>query len=295
MLGDVRGEFPVDLDVRLVTVFPDGPGGGNPAPIVLDAAGLDDASMQALARSYGHESAFVVDPSGTGCDLALRFWVPNHEMSMCGHATVGTTWLLAHLGRLPRPGEVRVHTASGVVRARVDAAGNVTVSQPAGRVEPVGDTDGVLDARGAGRAQQAGEIVNATTSRTKTLVPLVDVRTLDALHPDPDRIDEACAAIGSTGLYPYVRTGDRSVEARQFPRAAGYPEDPATGVAAAALAFGLLHEGTITGVITPDGGPLTIRQGRAMGRPSVIEVRFETAAGQVRGCWLGGPVVLGAT
>jgi PhzF family phenazine biosynthesis protein len=280
------------LDVPVVTVFPDGPGGGNPAPIVLDAAGLDDAAMQAVARSFGHESAFVVDPAGTGCDLALRFWVPNHEMSMCGHATVGTVWLLARLGRVPRPAELRVHTASGVVRARVDAGGGVTVSQPAGRVEPV-DAAAVLAALGADDGALAGPVVNATTSRTKTLVPLADVTVLDGLHPDAVAVDAACEAIDSTGLYPYVVTGAREVSARQFPRAAGYPEDPATGVAAAALAFGLLERGLVQhGEVAPDERPIIIRQGRAMGRPSVIEVRFEVVDGSVRGCWLGGPVVL---
>ena len=277
-----------ELDVRVVTVFVDGPGGGNPAPIVLDATGLDDTAMQAVARSYGHESAFVLDPAGTGCDLALRFWVPNHEMSMCGHATVGTVWLLARLGRLPRPGEVSVHTESGVVRAHIDPGGDVRVSQPAGRVEDV-DGAAVLDALGLRPADLAGAVVNARTSRTKTLVPLTSVGVLDALQPDPDAVDRACAAVDSTGLYPYVLTGDRLVEARQFPRAAGYPEDPATGVAAAALSFGLLHRGDVAA----DGGAITVRQGRAMGRPSRIEVQFDIAGGAVGGVWLGGPVVLG--
>jgi len=278
------------LDVRVVTVFPDGPGGGNPAPIVLDSAGLDDASMQGVARSFGHESAFVVDPAGTGCDLALRFWVPNHEMSMCGHATLGTVWLLAHLGQVPTPAALRVHTASGVVRARVHTDGEVTVSQPAGRVEPVTDPRAVLAALGVGAHEVGGPVVNATTSRTKTLVPLLSETVLDDLHPDASAVAATTTAIGSTGLYPYVVTGERQVSARQFPRAAGFLEDPATGVAAAALAFGLLQHGDVT----PDERPNTIRQGRAMGRPSAIEVRFEIVDGSPRGCWLGGPVVLDA-
>lgn len=77
------------IEVDVVTVFADGPNGGNPAPVVRDGRGLADDQMQGVARFYGHESAFVVDPSGTGCDLALRFWVPHHEMEMCGHATLG--------------------------------------------------------------------------------------------------------------------------------------------------------------------------------------------------------------
>jgi PhzF family phenazine biosynthesis protein len=283
---NVRG-----MDVRFVTVFADGPGGGNPTPIVLGAAGMSGEQMQQLARAYGAESTFVVDHAGTGCDLALRFWVPNHEMSMCGHATLGTVWLLARLGRLPQPGEVSVHTASGAVRARIAADGAVVISQPAGRLEPVGNAAEVLDVLGLRRSDLADQpIRNATTSRTKTLVPLRDVERLDSLTPKVGRVEQLCRAIGSTGLYPYAASGERRFDARQFPRSSGYPEDAATGIAATALAFGLLADG----VIDPSDRPLTVRQGRAMGRPSVISVRLDVRAGSSDGCWLGGPVALAA-
>jgi PhzF family phenazine biosynthesis protein len=83
-------ELTVKPAVQLVSVFPAGPRGGNPAPIVIDAAGLSDGDMQAIARSYGHESGFVLPaPEGSDCDFLFRFWVPNHEMPMCGWARSG--------------------------------------------------------------------------------------------------------------------------------------------------------------------------------------------------------------
>src|SRR6185437_12242637 len=80
-------------------------------------------------------------------------------------------------------------------------------------------------------------IQNARTSRVKTLIPLRSVAVLDGLSPDFARIEPVCAAIESTGLYPYAisdRVG-QVVDARQFPRSSGYPEDAATGIAASAL------------------------------------------------------------
>lgn len=272
--------------VPVVTVFSDGPGGGNPAPVVLDARGWNDAQMQQVARVSGHESAFVVDAAGTDCDLALRFWVPNHEMSMCGHATVGAVWLMRQRGMLPEVGEIRVHTASGVVRARIDAHGSVSVSQPLGTATPVRDDRAVLQALGLARSQLDGRVRNAVTSRTKTLVPVRNEAVLDALLPEHSRVESACAGIDSTGLYPYTRTGEQQFDARQFPRSSGYPEDPATGIAAAALASALLEDGTVTMA----GGPVTIRQGRAMGRPSRITITFDETADASAVCWLGGPV-----
>jgi PhzF family phenazine biosynthesis protein len=285
-------------DVDRVGVFAAGPGGGNPAPIVADAAGLSDADMRAIAAAHGHESAFVLPPpAGSACDFALRFWVPNHEMEMCGHATVGAVWLLDRLGRLPRS-HVTIATLSGDVEARVEHAGTaeaqVEISQPKGQVAALPDTDGVIDEMlsilGIGRVDLAPlPVRNARTSRVKTLVPLKSAAILDGLKPDFGRLEQFCEKIGSTGLYPFAVSdpGTRTFDARQFPKSSGYPEDAATGIAAAALTFGLLEAGQIAA----DGRPIQIRQGRAMGRPSQIAVRFRRDNdGAVSGCWLGGAV-----
>jgi PhzF family phenazine biosynthesis protein len=282
--------------IRFVRVFAAGLDGGNPAPIVIDAAGMSNAEMQEVARSYGHESGFVFPPPpSSGCDFEFRFWVPNHEMSMCGHATVGAVWLLEQLGRL-RGDRLAIWTNSGPVEARiVRPAGRdvlVEVSQPAGVVEALpgaNATAEILDVLGIGRYDLGPfPIQNADTSRVKTLVPLRDVSILDGLRPDFGRIEQLCAAIGSTGLYPYA-VADRAgqvIDARQFPRSSGYPEDAATGIAASALSFGLLSNR----VVEASERQITVRQGRAMKRPSEILVRFNLDGGRVTGCWLGGVV-----
>ncbi|MCA8002738.1 PhzF family phenazine biosynthesis protein [Burkholderia metallica] len=287
--------------VTLLNVFAAGPRGGNPASIVVDAAGMSDCEMQAIARRYGHESGFVMPVSPTSsCDFELRFWVPNHEMSMCGHATVGAIWLLHQTGRLRRE-KLTIQTRSGYVKARITghtAEGPaVEISQPVGSVEllpPIPHyQERILDALGITRAQLAPlPIQNACTSRIKTLIPLGSPSDLDALQPRFETIQALCEQIGSTGLYPYATIdAERQVfDARQFPCFSGYSEDAATGIAASALAFGLLANG----MVEPSTRTITIHQGRAMQRPSQISVRFSFEAGadsgRPNGCWLGGPV-----
>jgi PhzF family phenazine biosynthesis protein len=284
-------------EVRFVSVFAAGPEGGNPAPVVIDAQGMSDQAMQAIAKSYGHESGFVLPaPEGSDCDFEFRFWVPNHEMSMCGHATVGAIWLLEQLGRLPGD-RLKVWTKSGPVDARVekrtDQDAAVEISQPAGIVEPLSDAAvteaGVLEVLGIGAEDLAPfPIQNAHTSRVKTLIPLKSVSILDSLRPDFTRIERLCARIGSTGLYPYAvfDKDAQIVDARQFPSSAGYPEDAATGIAASALSFGLLSNR----LVEASERRITIRQGRAMKRPSEILVRFSLDGSAPNGCWLGGAV-----
>jgi PhzF family phenazine biosynthesis protein len=281
-------------DVEVVNVFTQDGSGGNPCPVVAEGTGMSAAEMQDVARRHGHESGFVLPPEDGAHDYRFRFFVPNHEMEMCAHATVGALWVLARHGQLS--GEsVRIQTASGTVTGYVqarDAGGwQVEITQPPGRVAPLSAawTEDVCAVLGIGRDALADlPLHNAATSRVKTLVP---VRTLEALHalsPDPAAVEAMCRRIGSTGLYPYAVVDGRArlFEARQFPRSSGYPEDAATGIAAAALAFGLLHDGTVP----PDDGLIRVYQGRAMGRLSEIQVRVGFAGDRPVGCLLGGEV-----
>ena len=139
-----------------VNVFTHQGKGGNPCPLVVDAKGMSADEMQAVARKYGHESGFVLPAESEDYDLALRFYVPNHEMEMCGHATVGALWLLARNSLLSKT-TVRIATRSGPVTGFLskgtDGTPKVEITQPAGRVGALTNdqTNDVLDALGVGR------------------------------------------------------------------------------------------------------------------------------------------------
>jgi PhzF family phenazine biosynthesis protein len=283
--------------IHHLNVFSAGTQGGNPAPIVADAAGMSDAEMHRVAKDAGHESGFVLPaPPGSDCDFEFRFWVPNHEMEMCGHATVGALWLLDQLGRLPGD-QIAVWTKSGRIDARIVGRGpegaHVEITQPQAQLREVSnDTHKaeIVSVLGLTLKELAPHrIQNACTSRLKTLVPLRSPAVLDGLRPDYPRIKQVCAQLGSTGLFPYAPANlkTQTFDARQFPNFSGYPEDAATGIAAAALAFGVLENG----LVEATERPIYVQQGRAMGRPSKIVVRFRLdATGHVEGCWVGGKV-----
>jgi PhzF family phenazine biosynthesis protein len=223
----------VSPDVHLLNVFADAPHGGNPLPVVTDADAMSDADMQSVARRYGHESGFVRSAAANADhDFDFRFWVPNHEMEMCGHATVGAVWMLDRLGRLPRD-RVVIRTRSGRVEARVDGSGTsdvrVAISQPRGCVDALMDEGTIAEILDVLRISADDlapfPIHNARTSRVKTTIPLRDGAVLDGLRPDLSRVEALCERIGSTGLYPYavVDRGARVFDARQFPKSSGYP------------------------------------------------------------------------
>ncbi|CAG9988024.1 unnamed protein product [Clonostachys byssicola] len=301
------------VSAHRVNVFPDPRAlekGGNPTTIFLDAHHLTHAEMQELARACVHECGFVVEgptlrtnnASGPACyDVSLQFWVPGHEMEMCGHATIGALWLIEGLGKFPDARRVSVTTKAGVFEALLPQpeassegsswAGQVRVSQPRGSAESLSLADGELVAEALSASVEnivaLKEIQNAATSRTKTLVPLKSLDALHSLRPTATSVRSVCEAIGSTGLYPYVTIDENTFSARQFPKSSGYLEDPATGIAATALVCGLLEKGVVA---QHETRTLTIRQGEAMGRPSEIGVtlRRDSSSSEVRGYWLSG-------
>ena len=278
--------------VEQVDVFCVGSRGGNPAPIVLDADRLTSDEMRGIAAEFGLEAGFVMAPSDKQkADLQYRFFVPLAEMDMCGHGTLGTTWLLAHKGQL-KPGEVRIETKSGIVRGRISDNGAVAISQPPATISVIDarHRNGLIDVLGiAERDLLDLPLLNATTSRTKTLIPLASPVVLNDLKPDFARLKNLCDEIGSTGLYPFAcdLEDERTYHARQFPAASGYPEDAATGVAATALLYGLKHWGLIGLRRT-----IRVRQGDAMGRPSRMAVTLAEPSDASAGCWLSGEVRL---
>jgi PhzF family phenazine biosynthesis protein len=280
--------------IEMVSVFTFDGHGGNPCPIILDARGMSAADMQEVARRHGHESGFVLRADTEDHDYCFRFFVPGHEMEMCGHATIGALWLLARRGELSGD-VVRIATKSGPVTGFIgrdnDGEPLIEITQPVGKVVALTScqSDDVLGALGIGW-DSLGDlpICNAITSRVKTLIPMKTPGALNALAPSAQLVETVCGRIGSTGLYPYAVVDGRFriFEARQFPRSSGYLEDAATGIAAAALAFGLLSNG----FVKPDDETFRILQGRAMGRLSEIRIRVGFAGGRPVGCLIGGVV-----
>jgi predicted PhzF superfamily epimerase YddE/YHI9 len=128
--------------------------------------------------------------------------------------------------------------------------------------------------------------LNSSVARPKTLIPITTIQRLHAATPpqNPVKFRDMCDSIGSTGLYLYssatTEIGTTPIndkvelefECRQFPRFSGYSEDPATGIAAGALAASL-HKRRILQDRNGSGESwCTCFQGTAMGRPSKILV-----------------------
>ncbi|MGZ4110231.1 MAG: PhzF family phenazine biosynthesis protein, partial [Actinomycetota bacterium] len=132
---------------RLLDVFCVGPFTGNQLCVVPDAADLDDATMQSIAREIGFsETTFVTSVGDDAYDV--RIFTPGQELPFAGHPTLGTAFALVAEGRVGRV--VTQRCRAGELRVEADpAAGRGRMRQFPGELAPVFD-DRAAVARAAG-------------------------------------------------------------------------------------------------------------------------------------------------
>jgi PhzF family phenazine biosynthesis protein len=269
------------------TVFADGPGGGNPCPVVLDANELSPGQGMWLAARFAAETILVGSPTRPEASFALRYFVPLHEMEMCVHGTIAAVTVLHTLGKIATS-PVQIETILGLISVEWTEQNEkiiVTVNQFAPefskRNPSVPEIAEALQLPETSSIRADLPIVSVSTSRPKLIVPLGSVQELDGLRPDFGALWLLCDRYRTTGVYPFssVRTKDNGIyAARQFPKRAGYNEDPATGVAACALASYLTQYQT-----KKEGwNSFEILQGHAMGRPSRLTAKALSQDGSVR-------------
>ena len=145
------------VEILRYTAFTHDPTGGNPAGVVLDARGLDDATMLAIAARVGYsETAFVTSRDETNRRFGVRYFSPLAEVAFCGHATVA---LAVALAERTGPGEIVLDTPAGeipVATASQDGAVLATLTSVATRSRPAESSE--LDAALKALGWEAGDL-----------------------------------------------------------------------------------------------------------------------------------------
>ena len=97
-----REELVKAVEVVHTRVFAASRDGGNPCPVILFGDNLTDRQMQRLARKFGFDTAFILYPRTKAADIRLRYFVPDHEMGVSGHATIAAITIALLENRLNR-------------------------------------------------------------------------------------------------------------------------------------------------------------------------------------------------
>ncbi|MEN5117372.1 PhzF family phenazine biosynthesis protein [Luteimonas sp. TWI662] len=274
-----------------VDVFADRPGAGNPLAVVLDADGLTDETMQAIARwTRLPETTFVFPPASDAASYRIRMFSPRREVPFAGHPSVGTAHVVLDAGLArPRDGVLVQEGIAGSLPLAVVGAGadrTIAVRTPRARIVDVArNEDPRLRAALGSLPPGALPPVLMDGGRRWWLAEVADEAALRAAAPQWEAIAALAEATGSMGVCAFARSAgsrDYDLAVRAFVGATACFEDAASGAANATLAAWLAARDALPGT----EGRYRVSQGREVGHDAILDLRVD-AEGEV---WSGGRV-----
>jgi trans-2,3-dihydro-3-hydroxyanthranilate isomerase len=266
----------------LCDVFTDTPLTGNQLAVFTDGRGLDDETMQSIARELKLSETTFVFPAEQGGHAKVRIFTPATELPFAGHPTLGTAFVLAAPLQLL---EIRLETGMGIVPVLLEREGARIVfgrmEQPLPSIEPFEPEAELLSALGVQRSELPVERYD--NGAQHVYVALGSEDEVARLRPDLNRL---AGLEGVVGVNCFAGADGRW-KTRMFAPASGVPEDPATGSAAGPLALHLARHGRIA-----FGDEIEITQGVEIDRPSRLYARADGSADNVERVEVGGSAVV---
>ena len=198
----------------VVDAFTDKIFSGNPAGVCLLDESLDEQTMQSIATENNlSETAFVVRNGG---NFDLRWFTPEVEIDLCGHATLASAFVISNFWDLGRK-EMQFNTKSGeLIVTRKDDL--YEMDFPAWELKPVEITHLMRDSISAQilEAHLARDLLLLVNSEEDVKIVTPDIELLRTI---PD-----CFAVIVT-----AKGDDADFVSRVFAPNAGIVEDPVTG------------------------------------------------------------------
>lgn len=258
---------------------------GNPAGVVINADNMDENTMQKIAREINNsETAFICKGKSGEYDVHVRFFTPQMEVPMCGHATIAAHYALAVEGMFsPRQLIQKVgvgYLPVDIIQQNQDykivmTQGDIQFEEPLNQLL----SKKIKLALGI---QKTDMIENApiqvvSTGHSKVFIAINSFETLKKLTPDFLRLTEISQEIKCNGYLvfaPKSPKADCIISARMFGPAMGINEDPVNGSSGGALGAYLIQHN----LLPTDGQKkvnFKVYQGFAVGRKGVVEVEME--------------------
>ncbi|MGE7436826.1 MULTISPECIES: PhzF family phenazine biosynthesis protein [Kitasatospora] len=276
----------ISAEVLRYTAFTTDPGGGNPAGVVLDATGLDEAARLAIAAELGYSETAFLTP-GPERSYTVRYFSPKAEVPFCGHATVASAVALAErIG----PGRVVFETRAGTVPVDVTTGSGGVLEATLTSVEPyieqVADAD-VAEALAAlgWRREELDQTLPpriAYAGARHLVLAVATRRRLADLAYDFERLAAFMTRLDLTTLQLVWRESADTFHVRDPFPVGGVVEDPATGAAAAAFGAYLRELGELTPTAESGAAVLTLHQGVDLGRPGLLRVELRPGDLRIR-------------
>jgi len=217
----------ITLNYYVVDVFTDKVFGGNPAGVCLLDDWLPDETLQNIAMENNlSETAYLVKKDGSGSQVAcydLRWFTPTIEIDLCGHATMGSAYVLftfiekeAH--------RIEFHTLSGMLAVEKDSD-MLWMDLPSRPADPVQKYDSINKSLG---------LEDYEVYKSADILIIVDNEEIvKSLRPDfhilKELKDEADMPGDNFVIIVSAQGSDCDFVSRVFAPNCGVDEDPVTG------------------------------------------------------------------
>ena len=193
---------------------------GNPAAVVPLKAWIDGELMQNLAfeNNLSETAFFVPCTHGSGADFDIRWFTPQLEINLCGHATLASAFVIFKYLNFSKP-EIKFNSQGGILQ--VTQEGDlIKMNFPSWNPDELNDPPiNLKDALG-------GADIKGIYKNRDLLVVLEDEDAVINCVPD-------FSAMKNTGYKIIITAPGKSVDfvSRFFAPTAGIDEDPVTGSA----------------------------------------------------------------
>jgi PhzF family phenazine biosynthesis protein len=254
---------------------------GNPAGVVVNADGLNEQQMQAIARELNNsETAFLFKPDSDDCDGVIRYFTPKTEVPTCGHATIASLYAKALEENLSDT-VIRMKTKIGVLPFEIKKDDNdYKMYMTQGKIEFGNYFEGkikdrLLRALGISKSEieKNCPIQIVSTGHSKVMIGIKSRPKLNTLSPNYFELAEISKIINCNGFFVFTfDSGDKEILTcgRMFAPAIGINEDPVTGNANGPLGAYLVHYK----IVKTNGSEFYFKgvQGEAINRTGIVEV-----------------------
>ena len=260
--------------------------GGNPAGVVLDTKGLTTKSMQAIATKLNFsETAFVL-PS-INSDYEIKYFTPNEEVDVCGHATIATFSLLAQIREISTK-MYSIETKAGMLAVELHNNKMVSLQQKLPEFLEILPCEEICKSLNLDKEKLIPNlpIQIVSTGLRDIIIPVRRLSDLLNITPNMKTITEISKKHNVTGYHVFTleTLHHSTAHCRNFAPLFDIPEESATGTSNAALACYLIkHNQNYIKQNT-----FTFEQGYGMNQPSEIIVNVATNLGNITDVHIGG-------
>lgn len=266
---------------NIVDAFSDNIFGGNPAGVVILNDGEDfpqeEIMLKTAAELRYSETAFIKKLGDK--HFNIRYFTPAAEVDLCGHATIGSFFVLMARGII-QAGDLCINeTKAGILEIQCEKdkifmdMGNPTVHGTFETEEELSKLYAMFGTTHEGQLEYGQKILipeMVSTGLIDIMLPLKNEEALENLKPNFDEISKLSEKLDICGVHAFtLNSKDGNVHARNFCPRYDIDEEAATGTSNGALSYYLYKNG-----ILKDGDQCTVIQGEAMNRPSKIVAKI---------------------